>query len=179
MAHCKSCWYWRTPFPIIIRIWKSDSSILSFENLIIYKSITCLQARQILENEFSKLIAIACERRPDNTNMSDANKSWYYAPSYYTESPLPRPWQEDFQVQKKSSHWTVFELFSFNKETIFNLYFFLNDFPLFLFIYLSFVLFAYLLIFYRFLRGHSSQLGEMCRVKSNAKSFLPAAKKLF
>ncbi|KAK7605510.1 hypothetical protein V9T40_007368 [Parthenolecanium corni] len=34
-----------------------------------------IQARQILENEFSKLIAIACERRPDNTNMSDANKS--------------------------------------------------------------------------------------------------------
>ncbi|XP_065221933.1 liprin-alpha-1-like isoform X3 [Planococcus citri] len=34
-----------------------------------------IQARQILENEFSKLIAMAAERRPDSTNMSDANKS--------------------------------------------------------------------------------------------------------
>lgn len=34
-----------------------------------------VQARQILENEFSKLISIATERRPDMTNISDANKS--------------------------------------------------------------------------------------------------------
>ncbi|XKL62369.1 hypothetical protein PGB90_002202 [Kerria lacca] len=34
-----------------------------------------VQARQILESEFNKLIAIATERRPNNTNISDANKS--------------------------------------------------------------------------------------------------------
>lgn len=34
-----------------------------------------IQARQILENEFNKLIAIASERRSDNMSIGDANKS--------------------------------------------------------------------------------------------------------